>query len=499
MSTLATNWPRYQLPRSLLGFLGLIAIAVICSLFADISVITRTPWHEFQQMLLGASTPALPPPALLAQAVLQTLAFAVVAVTLSAVAGFILSLMFAHRAVRIFCAVIRAVHELFWGLLVILLLGFHPLTGILAIAIPFSGIFAKVFAEIQEEARQTSPGNSLKQADSFSNFLYARWPLVKPHFSTYTLYRLECGLRSSTILGFIGLPTLGFYLESGFMQGDYSLVAGLLLLLYLLIGSIRYWAKLPLLPIYAVIASLYLWQPLSIEWSLLGNLLVDLTPAPIKQSSLDFLPWLLAIGRQEVLPGVINTLLISQIALAASGILALIFFPLVSQQFTPYWLRLTGHLLLVILRSTPELIIAFILLLLWGPSMLPAIAALAIHNGAIVGHLVGRYSNDIKLRRDAGRGFNRYSYEILPRVYRQFLAFLCYRWEVIIRESAILGLLGVHTLGFYIDNAFESFRLDVAILLIAITALMNIAVDSFSRWFRHRLHLQSSATARTPC
>jgi phosphonate transport system permease protein len=211
------------------------------------------------------------------------------------------------------------------------------------------------------------------------------------------------------------------------------------------------------------------------------------------------LPWLAQLSLREIIPGIVNTLLISQIALVASGLLALVFFPLISQQFTHRCSRFFGHLLLVVLRSTPEFIIAFVLLLLWGPSMLPAIVALALHNGAIIGHLVGRHSDGIELRTDASSGLNRYSYEILPRVYRQFLAFLCYRWEIIMRESAILGLLGIHTLGFFIDNAFESFRLDIALILIAVTALLNIVVDSLSRWFRHRLHLHTSPIARTPC
>jgi phosphonate transport system permease protein len=493
------NHPRYQLPASLMGFIGLVAIALLCINFADLSIITRTPWQEFERMLEGILSPRLIPLQELNTALLKTVAFAMSAVIISAVLGFGLSLLFKYRSIRWFCALIRAVHELFWGLLFILVLGLHPLAGILAIAIPFSGIFAKVFAEILEEAEQQAPASIPMSTDALSYFLYARWPIVKPHFVTYTLYRLECGLRSSTVLGFIGLPTLGFYLESGFMQGDYSQVAGLLLLFYLLIASIRHWAKLQLLPIYFIICITYLWQDIHIDSALLRTLAADLKPAPLGNPAIDFYPWLANLVSHEIIPGIINTLLVSQIALVVSGLLALLLFPLISEQFTNRYQRTLGHLLLVVLRSTPELIIAFVLLLLWGPSMLPAIVALAIHNGAIVGHLVGRFSNTIELRRDASKGLNRYSYEILPRVYRQFLAFLCYRWETIMRESAILGLLGIHTLGFFIDSAFESFRLDIAMILILATALMNIAVDSFSRWFRRRLHLHTSPIARTPC
>ena len=131
--------------------------------------------------------------------------------------------------------------------------------------------------------------------------------------------------------------------------------------------------------------------------------------------------------------------------------------------------------------------------------MLPGVIALAIHNGAIIAHLLGRYSNQIHCRLDSSQGFNRYSYEIVPRLYGQFLAFLFYRWEVIMRESAILGILGIQTLGFYIDSAFESFRLDIAMILIMVSALLNIGVDETSRKLRLFLHISSSPQTRTPC
>src|SRR5690554_7261199 len=106
--------------------------------------------------------------------------------------------------------------------------------------------------------------------------------------------------------------------------------------------------------------------------------------------------------------------------------------------------------------------------------MLPAVVALALHNGGIIGHLIGRQTNTIQLRPDAPIGFTRYSWELVPRVYRSFLAFLFYRWEIIMRETAILGILGIYTLGFYVDSAIQNIRFDRAMILILITALLNI-------------------------
>ncbi|MDR9455755.1 MAG: ABC transporter permease, partial [Spiribacter sp.] len=133
-----------------------------------------------------------------------------------------------------------------------------------------------------------------------------------------------------------------------------------------------------------------------------------------------------------------------------------------------------------------------------GPSMLPAVVALAIHNGAIIGHLIGRQSNGLMLRPDAPSGFNRYTYEALPRLYRPFLAFLFYRWEIIMRETAILGILGITTLGFYVDSAIQELRFDRAMVLILVTALLNIGVDALARRLRRALALRTTPTAQVP-
>ena len=57
------------------------------------------------------------------------------------------------------------------------------------------------------------------------------------------------------------------------------------------------------------------------------------------------------------------------------------------------------------------------------------------------------------------------------------------------RETAILGILGIATLGFYVDSALADIRLDRALFLIVITAFLNVGIDSLSRNIRQRLRL----------
>lgn len=474
-----------------------VAIAIVALAFSDIAITSINPWLELGRFFLGVVTPDFFSTEGLATAILRTVAFAFTGVALGSMCGFLLALMYRWRIVRLFSAFIRAIHELFWALIFLQFFGFHPLTGVLAIAIPYSGIFAKVYSEILDEADPEPRALLPMGTSAISMFLYARVPDVWDRIRTYTSYRLECGMRSSAILGFVGLPTIGFYLESSFSQGQYSEAGALLILFYVLIATIPWWVKPKLLPLYVLGAPFFLGEGLPIVWGNVERFFTqDIVPAPIRNSEGlgELGVWFGDLMLNEAIPGIWNTVVLTQIALVFTGLLALLAFPLISTHFGGPVRRTSGHIFLVIARSTPEYILAYILLQLWGPSMLPAVVALALHNGGIIGHLIGRQSNNIKLRADAARGLNRYSYELVPRVYNSFLAFLFYRWEIIMRETAILGILGVATLGFYIDSAIQNIQFDRAMVLILITAMLNIGIDGLSRFIRRRLALQTMPT-----
>ena len=472
-----------------------VVIAGFSLLLADIEIISLEPWQELKRLFSGLLTPDWSNPLQIAEAFLQTLAFAILGVAGGSFFGFLLALVFRWRWVQISCAFIRAIHELFWALIFLQIFGLHPLTGLLAIGLPYAATFAKIYAEILEEGDKSALQAISRETSAISTFFYARLPDLWVHFKTYTVYRLECGLRSSAILGFVGLPTLGYSLSSAFMEGHYSVVWALLLLFYLLIATIRYWVRPALLPVYIVIAPFIIANDSEISFENVRRFFTeDIVPSPLRNGDdLSTLwNWFSDLMTTQALPGISNTLVLTQIALVATGVLSLLLFPLISSHFFKPVGRGIGHGVLVVIRSTPEYILAYILLQLWGPSMLPAIIALMLHNGAIIGHLIGRYSSEVQLRIDAVKGINRYFYELLPRLYGQFLAFLFYRWEIILRESAILGILGIATLGFYIDSSIEELHFDKAMILITITALLNVGVDRLSRYLRAKLRLKTA-------
>ncbi len=474
-------------------------MAGVCLLLADIEIISPSPWLELKAMGQGLITPTIPDYQELLSGLANTLSFALQGMALAVLAGFLLSLLYRHWWVRASCAFVRAIHELFWALIFIQCFGLSPLTGLLAIALPYAGTLAKIYGELYEET-SPHPRAHLLHSRSLSAFLYTTLPLAWPALRHYTRYRFECALRSTVVLGFVGLPTLGFYLETSLSEGLYSEAAGLLYVLLFLIASQRWWLRKALLPLYLLAALIFLPPTASFNWQIISQFFTeDIVPRPLRTDN-PIGPWLVFLWQQQLWPGLSNTLVLSQIALFFTALLALLVFPFCSPLFfgrrIGQVIRRSGDGLLIIARTLPEYLLAFVALLLWGPSMLPAIVALALHNGAIVAHLTARFGEQIVLRDDACKGLNRYFYEVLPRIFRQFMAILFYRWEVIIRESAILGILGIATLGFYIDSAFEEFRFDRAALLILASALLNMLVDTLARSLRRNLHLNTTADIR---
>ncbi|MCP5160872.1 MAG: ABC transporter permease [Hahellaceae bacterium] len=478
-----------------------VVLALLCLPWADISVTTRDPWLELSRLGWGLLTPDFGRPGELILALANTLAFALQGVALGVVGGFLLALGYRFALIRRFSAFIRAIHELFWALLFIQLMGLSPLAGVLAIAIPYAGTFAKIYGELFEEV-DPSAWQALPSGTGYlSGFFYTLLPQALRPMMIYTSYRLECGIRSSAVLGFIGLPTIGFFLETALKQGLYSEAAALFYALVLVIVTMRWWLQRRLVLFYLIAALVWLPPKVSLDTALVVRFFTeDIVPSPLRSiqgwsdvlPALErFWPWLNQLWQQQMWAGLTHTMILALLALVCTSVITLLWFPLISPLFGGRWRQAGGHVFLVWMRSAPEYLLAFVGLLLWGPSMLPAIVALALHNGAIIAHLVGRYSEGIRLREDAATGINRHFYEVLPRIFRPFMAFTLYRFEIIMRETAMLGILGIPTLGFYIDSAFSEFRFDRALLLLLLTAMLNMLVDGMARSLRQRLHLSS--------
>lgn len=121
------------------------------------------------------------------------------------------ALRYPGRALLVF---LRGIPELVWALLFVRAVGLGPTAGVLALAITYGGMLGKVYAEIYESSA-TRPARALMQsgAGRLQAFFYGVLPVALPEMVSYTVYRWECAVRASVIMGFVGAGGLGQQLE----------------------------------------------------------------------------------------------------------------------------------------------------------------------------------------------------------------------------------------------------------------------------------------------
>jgi phosphonate transport system permease protein len=214
-----------------------VAVAILWPLLA---LAEFRPWQLFASgnlqvmaSFLGAFLPPSTAPdflALLGRATLETLAIATAGIALAFVLAAPLAVI-ATRALAVsrigpgpgvrsgvavrgatrgVLTVLRAIPEVVWALLFVRALGLGPGAGVLALAVTYGGMLGKVYTEILESA-DTRAARALLEAGSprLGALFYALLPSAALELASYTVYRWECAVRASVVMGFVGAGGLG--------------------------------------------------------------------------------------------------------------------------------------------------------------------------------------------------------------------------------------------------------------------------------------------------
>jgi phosphonate transport system permease protein len=132
-------------------------------------------------------------------------------------------------SVRSMLGFLRAVPDLMWALLFVAALGLGPLAGTLALALSYTGVLGRVYADVFD-AVESKPLEALLStgAGRVQIFVAAIWPQALPNLTAYTLYSFECCVRAAAVLGFVGAGGLGYEISLSMRLFDYRQVSTLL-------------------------------------------------------------------------------------------------------------------------------------------------------------------------------------------------------------------------------------------------------------------------------
>jgi len=129
--------------------------------------------------------------------------------------GRMCALCMAVRAtVRTFMILLRSIPEIVWALLFVRAVGLGDTAGVIAIALTYGGMLGKVYTEIFEsnetQGTRALLGNGASRTQAF---FYGMLPVCLPELMSYTVYRWECAIRASVVMGFVGAGGLGQQME----------------------------------------------------------------------------------------------------------------------------------------------------------------------------------------------------------------------------------------------------------------------------------------------
>lgn len=134
--------------------------------------------------------------------------------------------------------VMRSIHTLVFGLVLVGIVGLGPTAGILAIGLHSMGTYGKLFAEsIETLDMQAVHAVQSVGAGPIQVFFNAIWPAVLSQFVSSHLYIWEFNIRDSTILGMIGAGGLGLLITEATSLFQWGRLATVLLVVIVLVTS----------------------------------------------------------------------------------------------------------------------------------------------------------------------------------------------------------------------------------------------------------------------
>jgi phosphonate transport system permease protein len=158
--------------------------------------------------------------------------------SISALSGRMAALPFGLRqALRFALVVLRSIPELVWALIFVRVVGLGPTAGVIAIALTYGGMLGKVYSEILESGDTHATQSLLRNGSGrLQAFCYGLLPQNAGELTSYTVYRWECAIRSSVVLGFVGAGGLGQQMDNSMKMFNGGEVATMLLVFMFLVG-----------------------------------------------------------------------------------------------------------------------------------------------------------------------------------------------------------------------------------------------------------------------
>ncbi|SOC52023.1 phosphonate transport system permease protein [Chromohalobacter canadensis] len=231
----------------------------------------------------------------------------------------------------------------------------------------------------------------------------------------------------------------------------------------------------------------YCWQVMNAD-----TMWVFVADAPSQAADLGSRMWPPSMAYlPELMAPLWDTLNIATLGTLGGVIMAVPVAFLAARNTTPsrVWIRPVALLVIVTSRSINSLIWALLLVAILGPGLLAGVVAIALRSIGFVGKLLYESIEETDSRQveaisaTGASAAQRLDYAIVPQVMPAFWAIAMFRWDINIRESTILGLVGAGGIGLKLQSSINVLAWpQVATILLAILATVLV-----SEWISARV------------
>lgn len=145
-----------------------------------------------------------------------------------------------YYATRGFISFLRAIPDLVWGLIFVVVVGLGPIAGIFAITVDTMGFCGRFFAERIEEV-EPGPIKALQAtgASVYGVIAGAIVPAAFPSFVATTMFALELATRSAVVLGLVGAEGIGVELSTSMQLLRYDEALTIILVIFAVVIAVE--------------------------------------------------------------------------------------------------------------------------------------------------------------------------------------------------------------------------------------------------------------------
>lgn len=204
-------------------------------------------------------------------------------------------------------------------------------------------------------------------------------------------------------------------------------------------------------------------------------------------------PDLSAEALQRALPKVMESFFIAWIGTIIGAVVSLPLAFLAAKNLTPGWISTAVRQVLNAIRAVPELLLAMVLIPVTGLGPWTGTLALGIHSVGTLGKLSSEVIEGIDhgpveaVAAVGGGPIARVRFAVLPQVMPNIVAYWLYRFEINIRASAVLGVVGAGGIGAELvaQLSFRDYARAGTVMFLTVVAVL--VVDAISARVRRRI------------